>query len=234
MALRPDAWRAPSFDRLRRAVRREGELDRVPLLELFADREVIANVMGIQSGTPLDKIEQERWIKLLVQFWVELGYDAIRLGSGMGLPSTHYAADDTATLKRAKREWQSESEGPISDWATFEQYAWPTASAADFSAIEFAASILPEGMKLLISPWGMLEPLMWLMGLQPFSFALYDAPDLITAMVERIAAISLPIAETLLQMDAVGGFFTGDDMDCADDRPPSLAAIRISLPQAPG
>jgi uroporphyrinogen decarboxylase len=212
VALNLSAWRAPNFERLRRAVRREGEVDRVPLLELFADREIVANVMGADSSTSLDEIEQQRWTKLLVQFWYDLGYDAVRLNSGVELPSTIYLAEDTAALKHPKRKWQSDSEGPISDWATFEQYPWPSARDADFSQIEFASSILPDGMKLLISPYGMLEALMWLMGFQPFSLALYDAPDLIAAMVERIASIYIPIAEALLELDAVGGLFTGDDM----------------------
>jgi hypothetical protein len=38
---------APDFDCLRRALSREGELERVPLLELFADPEIIASVMNV-------------------------------------------------------------------------------------------------------------------------------------------------------------------------------------------
>jgi hypothetical protein len=46
--------REPDFDRLRRALLRQGELDRVPLLELKADNEVVAFLMGV-SGTPRDE-----------------------------------------------------------------------------------------------------------------------------------------------------------------------------------
>lgn len=202
----------PDFNRLRRALLREGELDRVPLLELKADNEVVAHVMGLDVSAALDPLEKERWTSVLVQFWYDLGYDAVRLKAGLDLPRTKIAADDTAVLKRAKREWQSESEGPIANWQDFERYPWPRPEDADFSQIEIAARILPEGMKILVSPYGMLEPLMWLMGFQPFAMALYDQPDLIAAMAERISGIFVPIAEALLQMDAVGGLFTGDDM----------------------
>lgn len=202
----------PDFGLLRRAILRQGELERVPLLELKADDEVIAAVMGVDYAPPRDREEKRRFTRLMVGFWHRLGYDAVRLKTGLDLPRTRYQAEDTAVLTRGQRAWQSESEGPISSWADFEAYPWPTAADADFSQIEYAASILPEGMKLLVSPYGMLEPLMWLMGFAPFALALYDQPDLIEAMVERITGIYVPLCEALLQMDVVGGVITGDDM----------------------
>jgi uroporphyrinogen decarboxylase len=203
---------APDFDCLRRALSREGELERVPLLELFADPEIIASVMNVRYSPPTDLIERERWTEIVVQFWYRLGYDAVRLGVGLDLPHKTIPAADTAILQRGQRDWQNDHEGLIATWDDFERYPWPNATDADFTEIEHAARILPEGMRLLISPYGMLEPLMWIMGYQPFGLALYDQPDLIAAMVERITSIYVPIAERVLQMDAVGGLFVGDDM----------------------
>lgn len=205
---------APDYTRLRRALLRQGQPDRVPLLELKADDEVVAEIMGVRDelAASSGKLEMKRWTRLLVDFWHRLGYDAVRLRGGLQLPSVKLTAEDTAGLKRAGRDWQSESEGPISDWASFEKYPWPRPEDADFSQIEYASSILPEGMKLLVSPLGMAEPLMWLMGYQPFALALYDTPDLIGAMVERISRIYIPIAEALLDMDGVMGLMVGDDM----------------------
>ncbi|MCC7206422.1 MAG: uroporphyrinogen-III decarboxylase-like protein, partial [Anaerolineae bacterium] len=157
-------------------------------------------------------LEMKRWTRLLVDFWHRLGYDAIRLRGGLLLPTVKVKAEDTAGLKRADRDWQSESEGPISDWETFEKYPWPRAADADFSQIEYAASILPDGMKLLVSPLGMAEPLTWLMGYQPFALALYDSPDLVQAMADRVSSIYTPIAEALLDMDSVMGLLLADDM----------------------
>ncbi|MCZ7546403.1 MAG: hypothetical protein M5R40_24045 [Anaerolineae bacterium] len=136
---------SPDFDVLRRALTRQGALERATMLELKADDEIIAAVMGVRDAHAAGQIEKERWTRLLVQFWYELGYDAVRLKAGLDLPRTRIAADDTAALARAKREWQSESEGPIANWAEFEQYPWPTANDANFSQIELAGRILPEG-----------------------------------------------------------------------------------------
>lgn len=205
---------APDYTRLRRAILRQGEPDRVPLLELKADDEVVAEIMGVREelAASKGKLEMKRWTRLLVDFWYRLGYDAFRLRGGLLLPTVKVTTEDTADLKRAGRSWQSESEGPIADWGSFEKYPWPRAEDADFSQIEYAASILPEGMKMLVSPLGMAEPLMWLMGYQPFALALYDTPDLIQAMADRVSSIYLPIAEALLDMDSVMGLLLADDM----------------------
>lgn len=203
---------APDFERLRRALLRQGQPERAPLLELKADDEIIARVMGVNYAIARDKNEKDSWTRLQVQFWHGLGYDSVRLRCGLRLPMHKTTADDTAALSRGQREWQSESDGPIANWADFEKYPWPRAEDADFSEIELASKILPEGMKLIVSPYGMLEPLMWLMGYAPFAMALYDTPDLIAAMVERIWNIYVPISEAVLQMDSVGGLITGDDM----------------------
>jgi uroporphyrinogen decarboxylase len=202
----------PNFERLRRALLRQGELDRVPMLELKADNEVIAEVMGVTYTPPRDQVERERFTQLTVDFWVKLGYDAVRLKAGLDLPREKLSSDDTALLTRGQRQWETESEGLVTDWRNFELYPWPRAEDADFSQIEYAARILPEGMRLLISPYGMLEPLMWLMGYQTFAIALYEQPDLVEAMVERIASIYVPIVDAVLDMDAVEGLVTGDDM----------------------
>jgi len=203
---------APDFDRLRRTLLRQSEPDRVSFLELKADDEIIAAVMGVSPATARDKTEKDRWTRLQVQFWHQLGYDTVRLRCGLRLPMHRAAVNDTAALSRGQREWQSESDGPIANWEDFEKYPWPRAEDVDFSEIELASKILPDGMKLIVSPYGMLEPLMWLMGYAPFALALYDAPDLIAAMVERIWNIFVPISEAVLQMDSVGGLIPGDDM----------------------
>lgn len=203
---------APDFAGLRRALLRQGEPARVHQFELKADDEIIAAVLGVPPAAPRDPTEKDRWTRLQVQFWYQLGYDTVRLRCGLRLPMPRVTVGDTAALSRGQREWQSESDGPIASWDDFERYPWPRAADADFSEIELASQILPEGMKLIVSPYGMLEPLMWLMGYAPFALALYDAPDLIAAMVERIWNIFVPIADALLDFDSVGGLITGDDM----------------------
>lgn len=206
----------PDFARSRRALTRAGELDRVSLLELFADPEVIAEVMGVTYAPPADAIEQARWTRIEVQFWYELGYDAFLINPAPTLPPIlqlkRIAAEDTAALTGAPREWHRADEGLIRSWDDFEEYPWPRSEDADYSQLELAAQIMPDGMKILPTAGGILEPVMWLMGYAPFALALYDTPNLIVAMIEKLTEIAMPVAETLLDMDCVGGLFIGDDM----------------------
>ena len=204
--------REPDFGRLRRALTRSGALDRVPLLELFADPEIIAAVRGVRYTPPRDALEESRWTRLKVQFWAELGYDAVWLSVIPPMPTKRVATADTAALPRDQREWHAASVGVIADWADFERYPWPRAEDADLTQLEVAAAALPEGMKILVNVGGSLEPVMWFMGYEPFALALYDNPDLIAALFDKITEICIPVAEAIIDMDCVGGLFTGDDM----------------------
>lgn len=74
------------------------------------------------------------------------------------------------------------------------------------------ASMIPESMKILSLPGGLFEWTSWLMGLVPFSYALMDDPELVDAIMAKIADIIYKGAEELMEIPEVGGFFIGDDM----------------------
>jgi uroporphyrinogen decarboxylase len=59
---------------------------------------------------------------------------------------------------------------------------------------------------------GVLEPVMWLMGYETFALAIYDQPDLVQAMFDKIEEIFVPLARMLVQMDRVVALWMGDDM----------------------
>lgn len=207
-----DWSREPNFDLLRRALTRQGELERVPFLELFADAEIIGKVMDVPVAAPGDALERERWTRITVDFWTALGYDAMWIGAGPDLATARVTTDDTADLPHDQRSWYAAELGIITSWEDYEKYDWPTSTDADYSQVELAARLIPDSMKLLASVQGALEPVMWLMGYTPFALALYDDPALVAALFERLAEIYTPVAAALLDMDAVGGLFVGDDM----------------------
>ena len=55
--------------------------------ELYEEKrrldEVIARLMGVSDSVARDKTEKDRWTRLQVQFWHELGYDSVRLRCGL-------------------------------------------------------------------------------------------------------------------------------------------------------
>jgi len=202
----------PSFDRLLTVLRREGEPDRIPFLELFADLEIMEAVLGkpfprimdIEPGM-VDRELGARYCDLLIEFYHTLGYDYVRaLPRGGELDYGRLEAEDTAALSRGQRQWARESDGVISSWEDFEKYPWPSPEDVDYWMVEYLADHLPEGMKLIGHGASILEPVTWLMGYQNLALALFDQPDLLEAMFERVGRMSLELCESMCQFDAVG------------------------------
>ena len=80
--------REPNFDRLRKALLRQGELDRVPMLELKADNEIVAAIMEIDPAA-YNSMNALQETELLVKFWTHLGFDAVRLRGGLQLQKVY-------------------------------------------------------------------------------------------------------------------------------------------------
>jgi uroporphyrinogen decarboxylase len=207
----------PDYERLLKALRRRGDPDHVPFLELFADPEVIAAVLdepaipwGAQQA---DRGALEKAVDQKIRFWYSLGYDAFWQGPSLALPDTlRLDSDDTASLARDRRSWVDEKAGIITNWEEFERYPWPRAEDADFYPMAYAAERLPEGMGLMVEVAGALEPVMALMGYETFALGLYEQPDLVQAMFDRIEAIHTPLVRAALQMERVIALWVGDDM----------------------
>ena len=207
----------PDYTRLLRAIYRQGDPGFVPLLELFADAEIIAAFLNepvcSYSSLENDRRTLEIVLDQKIRFWYQLGYDAIWQGDLLDLPDLFlFAADDHSIYPRSSRAWVKESSGRIQDWKDFEEYPWPRPEQVDYSPIEYLSLHLPEGMAIIGHVYGALEPVMWLMGYEHFALALYDQPDLVRAMFTKIDNIYTPIAETLVQMDRVMSLWVGDDM----------------------
>lgn len=218
MGLSNWAWKPrPDYRRLLKTIRRCGDPQRVPFLELFADREVISAVldepMVPRGAQTTDRQALEAMVEQEIRFWHSLGYDALWLGPIIDLPGRcRLEVEDTAGLPRDKRRWMEEKSGVIACWKDFDCYPWPKARDADTYPIEYAARRMPEGMGILAEVYGPLETAMELMGYQTLSLALYDQPELVAAVFKGIAEFCVPLARTLVQMDRVVGLWMGDDM----------------------
>jgi uroporphyrinogen decarboxylase len=226
----------PDFDNLRRTLLRQGPPGPVPFAELFADPGTMEAVLGekfpldlrglvlTSDGETIAPAESslERLLKakqvvdMILRFCLETGYDYVYMYPGIDFPrSNFHAATDTASLKNwsgGKRFWQDEETGPIQNWADFEAYPWPTTETVSYTGIEYLNAVMPEGMKICVDLPGILENASWLMGLQSFSYALFDQPDLIKAIVQRVADVVIGAAAHVAAFENVGMFFLGDDM----------------------
>jgi uroporphyrinogen decarboxylase len=214
-------------------VLRQGPPGPVPFVELFADPGAIQTVLGERIGW--DSIlsseadgggRQGRpsWrgraaLNLILRFCYENGYDYVWSWTGLSFPRSNYLeAADTAgveNLPGGTRFWQDETRGPIQSWADFEAYPWPVAERISYRAIEYLNGVVPEGMRISVNLGGIFENSSWLMGLESFSYALADQPDLVAAVCQRVGELTTAAAAQAVGIDNVGMVFLGDDLGFA-------------------
>ena len=147
------------------------------------------------------------------ELFYRLGYDYVPCRTSFLLSFEMPTAEDTAQMPFEERPWVTESTGLVENWEDFEKYEWLEPRDEHFAPIEYAAEVLPEGMKLIPhGPGGVLENVMWIMGYEPLSYALVDEPDLVQAMFDHVGQTLLKVFERLASYEAVGAVFLGDDM----------------------
>ncbi len=205
----------PDFERMRKVLLRQGEPDRVPFVELFADREIMAAVIGEPIPVPEQRERELRELTLrrIIRFWYETGYDYVTVQAVLDLPYKRLAAEDTAALQRDQRSWVDESSGIINSWQDFETYPWPRSEDIDYFNLEFVARHIPDGMQMIfLGPGGQLENIMWLMGYVPFALALKDDPALVEAVAQSVGELLMTVFSAAAEMPGVGALWLGDDM----------------------
>lgn len=222
--------RQPDFENLRRTILRQGPPGPVPFFELFAEPGMIEAVLEEKfpadlhryiEGLVLEPSEDElpglvKSLDMYVRFCYEVGYDYVFMMTPLNLPRSLKAAADTAAIQNwpdGQRQWQDETSGPIQSWADFEAYPWPKAEDIRQPALEYVNAIVPEGMKIAAVPFGgIFENASWLMGLQSFSYALHDQPELVEAICQRVGELVTANFAQAATIDNVATMFLSDDL----------------------
>jgi uroporphyrinogen decarboxylase len=220
----------PNFENLRRTLLRQGPPGPVPFFELFADPGMIEAVLEEKFPVnlhryieqPLSNLPEDelpgllKSIEMYVRFCHEAGYDYVFMVTGFSLERRMQAVADTAAAQNwpdGNRYWQDEASGPIRTWADFEAYPWPKVEELNHAGVEYASSIVPEGMKVAAFMYGgIFENATWLMGLEPFSYALRDQPDLVEAICQRVGELATATATQVATVDNLGMTFLSDDL----------------------
>ena len=209
----------PNVERLNAALSRSRIPDRVPFMELFADNEVMAAVLGKRLNYFGKKMRSRRqWeerMLALMEFHEMLGYDYVRadtqdyevavkqskideklLAAGeVGTRAYRYkTADKAAELNRGERTWANEATSVIADWKDFNAYPWeePEKIAEEGNAgLEWVCDHVPSGMGVVTGAGAVLEPVMWMMGIKNFYVSLYKQKDLVEAMFRKATEINV-------------------------------------------
>jgi len=222
--------RQPNFENFRRTILRQGPPGPVPFFELFADPGMVEAVLEEKFPVNLHRYIEEpvleisedelkglvKSLDMYVRFCREVGYDYVFMVTALSLQRNLKAAADTAGAQNwpgGQRYWQDEESGPIQSWADFESYPWPKAEDLRHVALEYVSNVLPEGMKAAAFGFGgIFENSTWLMGLQPFSYALQDQPDLVEAISQRVGELSAATCAQVVAIDNVDMVFLSDDL----------------------
>lgn len=206
----------PDIDGLLRNLRREGTPERTYFMELFLDEEMkqaVCGRFGLLAG--LSPSDSHFFLRREIAIQRFLGYETIWSGiRGFEFPrENRLASEDTAALARgAGRSWADETHGVINSWEDFERYPWPEQRHYDLSNLEWLERNLPPDMAVAGSCHSVFEQVTWLMSYEGLCYALYDRPDLVDAMFERVGSLHLEAAKILTQFECVRILFGGDDM----------------------
>ncbi len=190
---------------------------RTPLVEYLVDetvmRPIVEDLLGMAWPRAVsDRETMERYLDVFIEFWLRLGYDFVRFEIGLPFASALLYAADTAPSGK-DRAWVDEHHGAIMTWADFEAYEWPQLDKFDFHPFEYVNGHLPDGMGLMACHGGgIFEHLSWIMSLEGLSLALYETPELVQAVADRIGELMLGFYKHLVQLDRLIVVFPGDDM----------------------
>ncbi len=198
--------RKPDFERIIKTLRCR-EPDGVPLAEIVIDTPIKEKFLG----------KPVRDMKSDVEFWHWAGYDYIYLRPNYeyhGL-SPNVAAGTVLKRDAEIREDVSDSSETwraITGEADMETFPWPDPEKIDYSILDEAADLLPEGMGIISGVGGIFTRTWMLMGFEGFCGNLGENPAFIKKMFDKIGDTQCRVLKKVVGKKKVGAFWYGDDL----------------------
>jgi len=213
-------------EHFRQVLMRETTEGPVPIIELFADPEIMCEVTG--SDFPAESLlelinlgleptmEQlelgVRLMDLVVAFSVAVGYDYAITIPLVPLPRTDYLFRENPQQGGKLRSWQDEHQGLIMNRGDFERFAWPSLETVNIIPVEYTASKLPEGMKVMAFINGIFEDLKRLMGIEQMAIKSVEDPELCGDILERLTVLAEEAVDKSAAHPEVVAILYGEDM----------------------
>lgn len=95
---------------------------------------------------------------------------------------------------------------------SFDAYKWPKPGEYDYSRLDYVSERIPNGMKIIpYGPGGVLENVISLMGYDNLCYALYDDPQLVADIFEKVGTILMKYYEIVCPRNDVMAVISNDD-----------------------
>jgi uroporphyrinogen decarboxylase len=222
----------PDIQRFLDAVTGRTAPTRPPMVEYLVDNAVmqpiLEDMLGRQWVDTSDKTEYmggqmdlskenraaiDAWLDNQIAFWHQMGYDFIRCEVSLPLPAVALITADTAAGNEDhNRAWQGLHDGPIQTWDDFERYPWPDVADSNFYIHQYICDHLPDGFGFITChAGGVYEHVSRLIGYENLCLMLYDNPELVKAVTDRLGELLRQYNEHLLQLDGLAAIFQGED-----------------------
>lgn len=199
----------PDFERLAKVLRRSDIPDRVPFFDLHS--QVVDQVLeAIGQADAVPRSDPDYGTRRHITYMYHLGYDYVNAGSTNFVFPRH--EDPKAMTTQGERAYVQAGLHTIASWQDFEDYPWPVMADIDYSPLERISGLLPEGMGVIAGSSGILENVMWLLGYEGISYALYEDEALVAALFDSVGSRIVQYCETQASFDVVGAMVIGEDM----------------------
>ncbi len=206
----------PDVTELIRVIQRKGKQKRLHFLELYIDpeiKEAIIGRYGIESG--MSQADGQETLQKEIMVHRFLGYDVFRIPvirkDAFALKELGTGDTAMAGQSRGERAWIEEHAGPIRNWEDFEAYQWPDISSIDLSMLDWMEKYIPEGMGCFDLTGHILEVVSFLLGYETMCMKMYDEPDLIDAMFEKVGAFYTDYTRIIVDYSCVPLIWGSDD-----------------------
>ncbi|MHC4396625.1 MAG: uroporphyrinogen decarboxylase family protein [Planctomycetota bacterium] len=193
----------PDFENLLKVLRRQVPA-RPTLFEFFLNKPLYEKLTAPEL-TPENK-DWQMWHLHPVEICAfrNAGYDYVTLlASDMEFPAGEIPMKQTISLNAGSA---------IRNRRDFQDYPWPNPDGFDYSRLERAAKMLPDGMKLVVQgPCGVLENVIALVGYESLCMMLTDEPDLASDIFDAVGQRLVRYYEISAAYDTVGALISNDD-----------------------
>ena len=195
--------RKPDFNNLLRVL--NGKVpDRPTLFEFFLNAPLYEKLAGDEITSKEADWQWGSVCPVTVNAYKNAGYDYLTvLGSDSGFPISEVEKKSTISLNAGNL---------IHDRQSFKTYDWPDPANFDYSRLDKAQKVLPDGMKLIVwGPGGVLENVIALVGYESLCMMLVDNPSLAGDIFDAVGQRFVKYYQKCASYDSVGALISNDD-----------------------